>query len=61
MSTIDYMLGGLVLLLLAAASPLIYEQATSDPPRADAAYWAERDYPPLPQNSLPAEKEDFWK
>ncbi len=58
MSTLDFFLGGLVLLLMAAASPLIYEQATSEPPRVDEAYWAERGVPPLPQNSLPSVAED---
>jgi len=58
MTMLDYMLGGLVLLLLAAASPFIYEQATGEPPCADTAYWAERGYAPLPQNSLPPVAED---
>lgn len=55
MSTIDYIMGGLLLLLLAWASPFVYEQATGEPPRADAAYWAARGYAPLPQAG--AEKE----
>jgi len=50
MTTLDYILGGLVLLLLAAASPFIYEQATGEPVRADAAYWAERGYPPVAED-----------
>lgn len=53
MATIDYILGGTVLLLMMAASPFIYEQAIGEPPRADAAYWEARGYSPLPQNSLP--------
>lgn len=47
MSVFDYVLGGLGLLVLAVASPFIYEQATGEPPRTDAAYWAERGYAPL--------------
>lgn len=58
MSMFDFFLGGLVLLLLAAASPFIYEQAVSEPPRADEVYWAERGYAPLPENSLPPVAED---
>lgn len=53
MSVSDYFLGGLALLVLAVASPFVYEQATADVPRVDAAYWAERGYAPLPQSSLP--------
>lgn len=49
MTTTDYVLGGLVLLLLACSSPFVYEQATADVPRTDAAYWAARGYAPLPQ------------
>jgi len=58
MTTLDYILGGLVLLLLAAASPFIYEQATGEPVRADSAFWAERGYAPIPENSLPPVAED---
>lgn len=53
MSATDYIMGGLVLLVLAAASPFIYEQATADVPRVDGQYWLERGYDPLPENSLP--------
>lgn len=53
MSTTDYFLGGVALLVLAAASPFVYEQTTGEPPRTDAVYWAERGYAPLPQSSLP--------
>lgn len=49
MFTIDYILGGFALLVLAAVSPFIYEQATADVPRVDAAYWEARGYAPLPQ------------
>lgn len=58
MTVIDYVGGGLALLLLAVASPFIREQAVSEPPRADAAYWEARGYSPLPQNSLPPVVED---
>lgn len=50
MSATDYFLGGLVLLVLlvlAAVSPFVYEQATADVPRVDADYWLERGYAPL--------------
>lgn len=58
MFTIDYILGGFALLLLAAASPFIYEQATGEPPCTDAAYWEARGYAPLPQISLPPVAEE---
>lgn len=51
MDTLDFFFGGLVLLLLAAASPFVYEQAISEPVRVDEAFWAERGFPPLDASS----------
>lgn len=47
MTTLDYVFGGLVLLVFAAVSPFIYEQATSDIRQTDEQYWLEHGYPPL--------------
>ncbi len=57
MTTIDYIFGGPVLLLMMAASPFIYEQATSEPVRVDEAFWQERGFPPLDGSST-GEAED---
>lgn len=62
MTTFDYMLGGLVLLLLAAVSPFVYEQAVSEPVRVDEAFWEQRGYPPLDASSTGEESEDgLWQ
>ena len=47
MTPFEKFMAAVVVVLLAVASPLIYEQGSSDIQRTDEVYWLEHGYPPL--------------